>query len=419
MKKLSLLLCVMMTLSLGAFANGSQETTAKTDEPVTLNVMWFNDGNESDVFLATMQDYLAAHPNIKLEMQVVAFSEYEQKLKLMISGGNPPDIARITNNNLAVIGSSLEPVDGYVADVESVKAQFMPASMAFALGPKGEMLAYPTEATANGMIVNLTAWENAGIDVKELSKTWTWEEWEEAVKKVVAANPTVKYGLALDFTPHRFSTMLFEFGGSFMNADQTKIDFNKQENIDAINYFKHLHDVALMPKSVWLGSENPAELFQAGLVASHIGGSWNINTYNANVKDFKWCVVSTPKEKINSSVPGGKFIGTFKDSKHKKEAMDIMAVFSDKKHNEEYCLKTFNLSSRLDASVPYPSNAEDFKIFQKDLSVTPPFTAVEWKNANVNKLSPTIKEQIVQVLMGNETAEEAVKNIQTKADTFK
>jgi len=416
MKK-SFLIITMMVLGISLFAAGAAES-ATTAKPTTLSVLWFNDANESDVFLDTIQDYLAANPNVKVDMQVIAFNEYEQKLKLMISGGNPPDVARITNNHLAALGPSLEPIDSYVSNIEEVKKQYMPASVAFTLGPKGEMLAYPTEATANGMIVNLTAWKKAGIDVKELSKTWTWTEWEAAVKKVIAANDKIKYGLALDFTPHRFSTIMFEFGGSFMNSNQTAIDFVKKENIDAINYVKHLHDSGLVPKSVWLGSENPAELFQAGLVASHIGGSWLINTYNTNVKDFEWCAVSTPKGKINSSVPGGKFIASFKDSKNKKVAMDLMAAFSDKKHNELYCLNTFNLSSRLDSNVQYPSNVGDFAVFQSDLSKTPAFTAVEWKDANVNKISATLREQIVQVLLGNITADAAVRAVQDKADSL-
>ncbi|PKL13526.1 MAG: sugar ABC transporter substrate-binding protein, partial [Spirochaetae bacterium HGW-Spirochaetae-8] len=107
MKKILLLLSVLLLATMQLFATGAQEQ--KAQEEVTLSVMWFNDANESDVFLATIADYLAANPQVKLDMQVVAFADYEQKLKLMISGGNPPDIARVTNNHLAALISSLEP----------------------------------------------------------------------------------------------------------------------------------------------------------------------------------------------------------------------------------------------------------------------------------------------------------------------
>ncbi|MGD1822014.1 MAG: ABC transporter substrate-binding protein [Pleomorphochaeta sp.] len=417
MKKLSLLMISLLLFTSFLFANGASEEKA-ADEDVTLTVMWFNDANESDVFLDTISSYLEENPNVKVDMQVVAFSEYEQKLKLMISGGNPPDIARVTNNHLAALGTSLEPINSYVDDISAVEDSFMPGSIAFAQNTDGELLAYPTEATANGMLVNLTAWENAGIDVQELCKTWTWDEWEEAVKKVIAANSGMKYGLALDFSPHRFSTIIYEHGGSMMNADQSEVDFNDAGTIAAIERFARLHEEGLVPSSVWLGSENPAELFQAGLVACHIGGSWNINTYNKNVKDFDWAVVNTPIAEIRSSVPGGKFIASFKDSENKEAAMDLMAAFSSKESNEKYCAETFNLSARVDADVPYTSNKADFEVFAEDLRVTPAFTATEWKNNAVNKVYSYIREQIVQVLMGNISADEATKNINKEAAKY-
>ncbi len=416
MKKLSLLMISILLCMNVIFAQGASEPAAKDD--VTLSVMWFNDANESDVFLDTIKGYLAENPNVKVDMQVVAFQEYEQKLKLMISGGNPPDIARVTNNHLASLGSSLEPINSYVDDVDAIEASFMPGSIAFAKNTDSELLAYPTEATANGMLVNLSAWEKAGIDVKELSKTWTWDQWEDAVKKVIAANPNMEYGLALDFSPHRFSTLIYEHGGRMMNADQTKVDFHNEGAIAAIERFARLHKEGLIPSSVWLGSENPAELFQAGLVACHIGGSWNINTYNKNITDFKWCVVNTPIGEIRSSVPGGKFIASFKDSKNKKAAMDLMAAFSTKESNEKYCADTFNLSSRIDTDVPYASNKEDFEVFAEDLKVTPAFTAIEWKNDVVNKVYSYIREQIVQVLLGNISAEKATLNINKEAEKY-
>ena len=416
MKKISLLLCALILASTQLFAAGAQETAAKKD--VTLSVMWFNDANESEVFMNTISDYLAANPNVKVDLQVVAYSDYDQKLKMMISGGNPPDIARITTNTLSVVVDSLEPIDGYVSDISAVKKNYLSSMVAFALNKDGNLVAYPTEATANGMLVNKTAFDNAGIDVDAVSKTWDWAEWETIAKKVVAANPKMNYGLALDFSAHRFSTLMYQMEGHFLNADQTGMDFNNPGTIDALNLVKHLQDTGLVPKSVWLGSENPAELFQAGLVACHIGGSWNINTYNKNVKDFEWKVVPMPKGKINSSVPGGKFVASFKGSSNKAEAQKLMAAFADKEHTAMYCRDTFNLSSRIDTQITYPSNSTDFDTFLAELKTTPAFTANEWTNTSFSKANSYIKERIAQVLLGNVTPEQAAENVNAKGNTY-
>ncbi len=398
-----LLLALTLVLGLG------QTALAQTD----LTVLWFNDANESEVFLETIADFKEAHPDVSIDMQVIAFDGYENHLKLMIAGGNAPDLARMTTALMPTFADTLEPLENH-ADVAAIQSAFAPSMLAYTTNSGGKIVAYPTEATANGMLVNKTAFEAAGIDVVELSKTWTWPQWEEAAKKVVAAGGTIKYGLAVDFTPHRLSTILYQFGGRMMNEDFTKVSFSNEGTINALNWFKRMHDEGLIPPSVWMGSENPAELFQAGLVACHIGGSWNINTYS-KIENFEWQAVPAPAGTMRSSVPGGKFVASFKDSANKEAAAQLMAWFSDAEHNAKYCLGTYNLSSRIDVSIEYPANTDSFTTFADELKVTPTYTAEEWKSPLIGKSSSIIKEQVVQMLLGAQSAEETVTAIDRMA----
>jgi len=415
MKKLFFILLVLLSASL-IWAAGSQEPAEKED--VTLSVLWFNDGNESEVFMNTIADYLEANPNVSIDMQLVPFGDYEKRLKLMIAGDSPPDLARVTNNHVSMFTDNLVPLNDRVENFDSVISGFNKGSLAFATRADGKLVALPTEATANGMIVNVDQFSNAGIDIKKLSKTWTWDDWYDALKKVVAANDGLKYGLGYDFSPHRWSTLLYEAGGRFVNEAGTAMAFDSPETLDALNFFKKLHDDGLIPASVWMGSENPQELFQAGLVASHIGGSWVINKYNSEIKDFEWAAVNMPKRKIRSSVAGGKFVGVFAGAANEDVALDLMLHFSDQKHNAMYCKDTLNLSARTDANITYPSRNEDFSAMAEDLSLTPATTAKDWKNPALNKIYSYIREQIIEGLMENQTMEDTAKNIQDKGNSF-
>ena len=393
------------------------QTALWSQAKTTLNVLWFNDSNESDVFLATMADYQKSHPNVAIDMQVIPFNDYENKLRLMIAGGNPPDVARLASAHVPLFANSLEPLSGKPVFDELAKGYFT-SSLALGQDEAGRTMAMPTEATANGMIVNKTYFKNAGIDVDKLSQTWTWDQWVEAMRKVLKANPKAKYGITVDFSSHRFSTFLYEAGGRFLSGDGKSMSFNTPETLDALNFFKALHDEGLAPKSVWMGSENPQELFQSGLVACHVGGSWLLNAYNTNIKDFEWGAVRMPSRKLSSSVPGGKFIGTFKTSPNKKEALDLIAAFSDKAHNEQYCRDTFNLSARKDAAITYAARSKDFAVFTADLNLTPAYTALDWKSTVVAKLNPYIREQIVEGLLGKQTMAQSAANIQAKGATY-
>lgn len=413
MKKLITLALVALLVVSSVFAQGSSEK----NEKVTLTVLWFNDGNESEIFEETMKDYLEANPNIEIDLQIVAFADYQQKLKMMISAGNPPDVARMTTGDLVALIDTALPIEDYT-DVSAVKSQFMESMLAYAYNQEGQIVALPTEATANGMLVNRTAFEKAGIDVDEVSKTWTWDDWAEIMKKVIAANDGMKYGLAVDFTPHRFSTIMYQFGGHFLNSDQSAMEFNNEGTIKALEWFKKMHDEGLIPSSVWMGSENPAELFQAGLVACHIGGSWNVNTYAKNITSFEWGAVQMPSGTMRSSVPGGKLIASFKGCAHPQEAVDFMLAFADKEHSGYYDKETLNLSARTDASIEYASNVDDFTVFTEELKVTPAYTANEWKNANLSKVTGYAREQIVQYLLGNIDVLTCVKNVDVYGAEF-
>jgi len=415
MKKLVLIVLVLLTASM-IWANGAQEDAAEKD--VALSVLWFNDGNESEVFLNTISDYLEAHPNVSVDMQLVPFGDYEKRLKLMIAGGNPPDLARVTNNHVAMFADNLLALNDRVENFDDVIAGFNKASLAFATSGDGNLVALPTEATANGMIVNVDLFENAGIDIREFSKTWDWDQWYDAMKQVVAANDNLEYGLGYDFSPHRWSTLLYEAGGRFLADDGSGMGFVTPETLDALNFFKKLHDDGLIPASVWMGSENPQELFKAGLVASHIGGSWVINKYNSDIKDFEWAAVNMPKRKIRSSVAGGKFIGVFEGAENEDVALDVMLHFSDKEHNAMYCKDTFNLSARTDADVVYAARNEDFTAMANDLALTPAITAIDWKSPELNKIYSYIREQIIEGLLGNQSMEETAQNIDDKGNSF-
>ena len=353
-----------------------------------------------------------------MELQLVPFGDYEKQLKLMIAGGSPPDLARITNNHVATFQDNLLSLTDNVENIDQVTAGFNKASLAFATSTAGKLVALPTEATANGMIVNVDLYKKAGIDIKELSKTWNWDQWYEAMKKVVAANDGLEYGLGYDFSPHRWSTLLYEAGGRFLNEAGTGMGFVSPETLDALNFFKKLHDDKLIPSSVWMGSENPQELFQAGLVASHIGGSWVINKYNKDITSFEWASVNMPMRKMRSSVAGGKFIGVFEGAENEDAAIELMLHFSDKEHNSMYCRDTFNLSARTDAEISYTARNEDFNTMADDLAQTPAITAIDWKSPELNKIYSYIREQIIEGLMDNQTMEVTAQNIQDKGNSF-
>jgi alpha-1,4-digalacturonate transport system substrate-binding protein len=387
-----------------------------TEGPVTLTGIWFNDGRESEIFLETMQDYLEARRNIKIDLQVIAYTGFDDKLKMIISGGDIPDFARLTTGSITVFAEQTLPLAPYTPNLKELEKEYMPAMLPWTYNKAGEMMALPIEVSANGPIVNKTAFRNAGIDIDEVSRTWTWEEFPGIVKKAVDANPNIQYGLVVDKTIHRFATIAYAFGANFLNHDMSAMNFSSPEMIQAIKFFKSMVDDGTMTPSVWLGTQNSNEVFQSGVAAVHIGGSFNLNGHNNNIKNFECGAVHNPKGKILSSVPGGKFIAGFKGSKHPQEAADLIKTFADKQHLTQYCRDTFNMSPRQDTAIEYPSNTDDFRIFGEDLSVTPEYAGAEWVPPAILGMQASFLEQMGEVLQGKISAEQAAAILDQQAN---
>lgn len=412
---LLLLLAVMLTVGLAACSGGSsgsggQGTADKkgsdVKKEVTLDYLWFSDGTEGEVMKAIIADYQKQAPHVKINLIEVPFKDLSTKLKTMISGGKPPALARMTDTG-AFANQALD-LTPYVGSADSFTSQFMDSIKPYyVVGSK--IIAAPMDVTANGMIYNKTLFDKAGVKVPaSKDNIWTWDEFTAALKQVMDKGGA-KYGLVWDFTPHRWSTLLYQFGGSMFTPDGSKAAINNPEGVQALEYFAKLHKDGIIPPSVWLGSENPNNLFRSGTVAVHMAGNWMMSNYK-DITNFEWGVTYMPKQKNRSSVPGGKYVMAFKDSGVEKETAEFIKYLTSKDVNARYNKESLFISPRKDsAALDYAFGKTMFEIFSNELANTPPLAANDWSRQDiVPKFSTDLKNNIVEVLSGKATAKEAL-----------
>jgi len=418
MKKIiAMLLAGAMVLGSLSGCSGSGGGSKTEQEVKTLQVVWFSDGKEGESFLRLADQYQAEHPNIKIELIEVPFSDLENKIKNMINGKESPALARLTN--LGPFQNQLLDLSEYVSDKDAFVDSFG-EGLKFVYDDK--ILAAPMEVTANGLIYNKTAFEQAGVSVPQSAdEIWTWDEWKEALKTVMEKSDC-KYGLVFDKSPHRFSTLMYEAGASMLTEDLTASNFNTPEMKRAVSFFKELHDEEIIPNSVWLGSENPNNLFRTGQVAMHFAGSWMIANYKEEVTDFEWGVAYLPKEAQRASVPGGKYLAAFQNTGVEKEAAEFIEWISKAENNATYCLDNSYLSQvKANATLDYEYGAEFFAIFAEDLAATNSQPGAEWGfQTFTGAVQNDIKDGLIEVLAGKLTVDEYLIEIDTLiTDTLK
>jgi len=432
MKKfISLLMMLVLVLSLAACgAKEDTKETIKTDstdgtveetttdvqeepEDVVLDFLWFSDGVETQVMEEIMENYKEENPHVSFNLIEVAFDDLDAKLKTMIAGGNAPALARITNPGL-LFNQSID-IAPALGGYDAVTSQYMDSLKPY-YSKDGKVYGVPMDVTANGMIYNKSLFAEAGVEVPASSSDiWTWDEFEVAIQTVVDKTDA-KYGLLWDFSPHRWSTLMYEFGGQFINDEGTKATVNSPEAIAALQYFVDLHKKGIIPESIWLGGENPNNLFRSGTAAAHVSGNWMVSSYR-DIEAFDWGVTYMPIAKNRASVPGGKYLMAFKESDVEEEATKFIGYFMSKENTGKYCSESFFLSPRLDnADLSYEFGGEMFTIFSDELANTPQSAASDWSKQDIIPVVYSdIKEAIVEAILGSMTPEEAFNDL---ADTI-
>ena len=409
-KSLVITITVLFLLSVMSISAFAQET-------VELDFVWFTDGNEDEVLKDIIDDYQEQNPNVEFNIIEIPFNDLTTRLRTMIGGGNPPDLARLGNANIGHVEAAMYDLTPHLG--EDYIDQFMEATHPYATdGDK--LIAVPQDVTANGVFYNKDHFEQAGVEVPSgPDDVWTWDEWADALEEVVA-NSDARYGLAYDFTVHRWSTLLYQAGGRFFNKDWSEMAINSPGGIRTLEFFKELHEREIIPRSIWLGGENPNTLFRSGQTAMHWSGNWMLTNYRDTIENFDWGVTYMPKEETRSSVLGGKFLGTFKKADHKEEAADFIEFISSQEQNARFNRESLFLSPRLDNSeLDYEFGAEYFKIFSNELANSPTAASYDWANTDVmGQIQNDIKDNIVYVIQGNKTPEEAVETIEELGNQY-
>ncbi len=411
-KLLTVLLVIALTVSF-AFANGSSESLKKVK---SLDMFWWSDGNEGIAMQKLIDEYEELHPDIQINLIEVPFNDMSQKIMMSVAGGEAPAITRTTE------GISNNCYEAYVdiskyTDGEALKSQFISSIESYYV-KNGAIISVPSDVTANGLIVNKTMFDKAGVELPSgPDDIWTWDEFRDALRKVKEANG-LEYAMAIDNASHRWSTMLYEFGGSFANENGG--NFSSDNSVRAINYTLDMFKEKLINPNPWITFEDAGILFKGGLVAAHLSGNWNLQNYHENIAAFEWCATYMPYDVQRSSTPGGKQLAAIQGSGYEQEAVDFILWVTAKEQSKRYCEEAMFVSPRLDcAELDYAYCAEDFAVFANELANTGNEGAFDWGYPGLSAAFGTdITYDWPKVISGEMTVSELCAKIDNDINTF-
>jgi len=332
-------------------------------------LMWFTDGPDFDLITEQTNRFTKQTNEKVVVLNLPYYLEYKPKLAAMAKAGSPPDVARETDllpwlDYAIDLKPLVEKYTGMKFEEWLDNVSFYKAGFKKLYEKYGKVIGIPYTSDAHAIFYNKEIFKKAGIEPPK-DRPWTIDEWYAAMKKIKQSG-AARYALVYDFSPYRFSNLLYVFGGGIWDREGKNIIIDSKESIEALEFFVKLHDEDLIPKAVWLTGDAPAKYFQNGLAAMYVSGTWMLAQFREQLK-FDWGVIMWPYKRERAVMTGGKYIVPF------TEKGAALAFFLTNEQNlTEFAGKLFLIPDRKDLAdkvkIEDPLINEVYAIVMKDLA---------------------------------------------------
>ncbi|MFN2199595.1 MAG: ABC transporter substrate-binding protein, partial [Caldilineaceae bacterium] len=156
---------------------------AAADEPIELRIAWWGSQDRHDRTIKVIEMFEELHPNISIVYEFSGWDDHWTKMATQAAGGNLPDIMQQDYARLEewVDRDLLTPLDAFVDDGT---IDFTNVTESEVAGGRidGELYGLNLGNNSMAILLDLDAFEKAGVDLPE--PDWTWADFEETATQL-------------------------------------------------------------------------------------------------------------------------------------------------------------------------------------------------------------------------------------------
>jgi multiple sugar transport system substrate-binding protein len=288
------------------------------------------------LFNGIAADYKAAHPDVNVTFDSLAFDGYTTTLTTQIAGGNAPDLAWILETTAGdfVDSGALQPLKATFEATADYNLADVTQSALSLWSKDGEILAYPFSTSPFAVFVNNDLIKAAGQQTPaELIAAGQWT-WDNAMKLNAAVAASGKQGLIVRDFDYKvwdnLASIWAGWGASPWSADGGTCTMTDKPMVDAMTF---IHDAIFTTKAI-PGPGVAADFFagDAAMTITQISRASLLPKENG----FAWDLVPLPSGPAGEyGVVGQAGIGVLATGKNPQAAADFLAFFTNPANSQK------------------------------------------------------------------------------------
>ncbi|MGG1397268.1 extracellular solute-binding protein [Bacillus salipaludis] len=343
---MSVIMLISLVLAGCSSTSSSEESSADGKKVIKFMHLWPEGSSNAQFSIVKniIADYEKEHKDIKIETEILNPDQYREKLKVLASSNELPDIGMTWSDGFIkpyVDGGMLAPLDDVVDQNPDLKDAFIPG-VKESYAVDGKTYGLPLELNISYVFYNKEIFKKYNLEVPK-----TFEEYKNVVKTladhgVIPATVGAKDGWPASFW---FMYLADRIGGPTILTDviHGKAKMDDPAIIKAAQEVQNLVDMGGFEKGASALSNDDAKgFFMNEKAAMFLTATWELPNYTTSpdvkkefknkIGYFKFPVYEGGKGTDINSYVGGPGVGLFvaKDSKVQKEAKDFVGYFVKK-----------------------------------------------------------------------------------------
>jgi multiple sugar transport system substrate-binding protein len=392
---------------------GSKATAKKVTGTLTF-AFWGGSTGETQGFAEVKKRFEAQNPGTTIILKTLPYAGFFSSIDRGIVSNTAPDLFRVDYTSIGkyISHGVLLDVTPYFSSAET-KA-FLPAfwkSVKF----DGRAWGVPHQTDTTAVVYSRKAFDEAGIGAvpDRLEDAWSWEEFSTVADRLRTTLPASKFPFAYDWTAagaYRWSSFVYQAGGSLLNADLTKPAVPSAAATKALDFTRGFFEKKWVPANNTIKTTVYSDnFFLNQTVPMTFIGDFLVPEIADTVNGYQggeWGTTFMPQDVSAASDLGGNAIVAWKGTANPDLAATFMKFLVSEDAMKRFCelaTELPTLESLANETLDYPTRPDSLAVFAKQATTITDTVVKETTVPGFASISTTLQDELELGLKGGST----------------